>query len=140
VTDYVVAFVSGDYRKLGETMVAMGGVSNEVNLDQLADDLRETYQSMLSKSFAEIKYDDLLPRIQKVASRHRMRLPKEFVLITKQMLYFDRYAKLLAPNLNVFNDPRLVFSLMTDIQRARQLREETIARMRAQDLTQAQAS
>jgi len=140
VTDYVVAFVSGDYRKLGETMVAMGGVSSEVNLDELAEDLRETYQTMLSKSFAEIKYDDMLPRIQKVASKHRMRLPKEFVLITKQMLYFDRYAKLLAPNLNVFNDPRLVFSLMTDIQRARQLREETIARMRAQDLAQAEAS
>ena len=86
---------------------------------------------MLTKSFAEIKYDEMIPRIQKVASKHRMRLPKEFVLITKQMLYFDRYAKLLAPNLNVFTDPRLVFSLMADIQRAKQQREETLSAVRA---------
>jgi len=48
-----------------------------------------------------------------------MKMPKEFVLITKQMLYFDRYAKLLAPTLNVFTDPRIVLSMMQDIQKAR---------------------
>ena len=46
-------------------------------------------------------------------------MPKEFVLITKQLLYFDRYAKALAPNLNVFTDPRLVLGMMSDIQKAR---------------------
>lgn len=35
------------------------------------------------------------------------------------MLYFDRYAKLLAPMLNIFTDPRLVMSLMMDITKAR---------------------
>jgi predicted unusual protein kinase regulating ubiquinone biosynthesis (AarF/ABC1/UbiB family) len=138
VTDYVVSFATGDYRKLGEVMVQMGGIARGVDLDALAEDLREAYQPMLTKSFGEIKYDEMLPRIQKVASKHRMRLPKEFVLITKQMLYFDRYAKLLAPNLNVFTDPRLVFSLMADIQRARQQREEVLASVRAQELAQSQ--
>jgi predicted unusual protein kinase regulating ubiquinone biosynthesis (AarF/ABC1/UbiB family) len=138
VTDYVVSFVTGDYRKLGEVLRDMGGLTQSVDLDSLAVDLEEAYRPMLAKSFGEIKYDEMLPKIQKVASKHRMRLPKEFVLITKQMLYFDRYAKLLAPNLNVFTDPRLVFSLMTDIQRARQQREETLSAVRAQELAQAQ--
>jgi hypothetical protein len=35
------------------------------------------------------------------------------------MLYFDRYAKLLAPKLNVFTDPRLVASMMADVMKAR---------------------
>jgi hypothetical protein len=35
------------------------------------------------------------------------------------MLYFDRYAKLLAPKLNVFSDPRLVVSLMQDVMKAK---------------------
>ena len=48
-----------------------------------------------------------------------MRLPNEFILVTKQMLYFDRYAKLLAPNLNIFSDPRLIASLAGDVVRAR---------------------
>jgi hypothetical protein len=48
-----------------------------------------------------------------------MRMPNEFILITKQLLYFDRYAKSLAPKLNVFTDPRLVLGMMSDIQKAR---------------------
>jgi hypothetical protein len=35
------------------------------------------------------------------------------------MLYFDRYAKLLAPRLNIFSDPRLIADLSGDIMRAR---------------------
>ena len=46
-------------------------------------------------------------------------MPNEFILITKQLLYFDRYAKALAPKLNVFTDPRLVLGMMQDIQKAR---------------------
>jgi hypothetical protein len=42
-------------------------------------------------------------------------MPKDFVLVTKQMLYFDRYAKRLAPNLNVFRDPRLITPLAVDV-------------------------
>jgi hypothetical protein len=35
------------------------------------------------------------------------------------MLYFDRYAKLLAPKLNVFGDPRVVSALTMDVMQAR---------------------
>ena len=66
-----------------------------------------------------MNYADFLPGIQRTATRHKMRMPNEFILITKQLLYFDRYAKSLAPKLNVFTDPRLVLGMMSDIQKAR---------------------
>jgi hypothetical protein len=40
-------------------------------------------------------------------------------LILKQMIYFDRYAKLLAPKLNIFADPRIISALMEDLALAR---------------------
>ena len=49
-------------------------------------------------------------------------MPRDFVLVVKQMLYFDRYAKLLAPNLNVFRDPRIVAGLMEDVMQAQAAR------------------
>ncbi len=119
VTDYIIAFSTGDYRKLAQVIVDMGGVPDGLDMDAFVHDLEETYKPLLSKSFAEINYSEMLPGIQRVATRHRMIMPKEFVLITKQMLYFDRYAKLLAPELNIFSDPRLIMSLMADIQKAR---------------------
>ena len=73
----------------------------------------------LTLSFGQVNYAEFLPGIQRTATRHRMRMPNEFILITKQLLYFDRYAKSLAPKLNVFTDPRLVLGMMSDIQKAR---------------------
>ena len=119
VTDYIVAFATGDYQTLAKVILDMGGVGEMADMESFVADLREAYSPLLKMSFGELNYGDMLPTLHRVASKHRMRLPKEFVLITKQMLYFDRYAKLLAPQLNVFSDPRLVMDLMGEVMKAR---------------------
>jgi len=124
VTDYLIAFASGDFKSLARTIAAMGGVKDGIDLEAFAADLEDTYKPLLSMKMGDINYADFLPKLQHVARRHAMIMPKEFVLITKQMLYFDRYAKLLAPQLNVFSDPRLMVSLMQDIQKAKMAQQQ----------------
>jgi predicted unusual protein kinase regulating ubiquinone biosynthesis (AarF/ABC1/UbiB family) len=120
VTDYMVAFAMGDYKTLARVIVEMGGVvTREVDMASFEQGLKEAYSPMLTLAFGEVNYADFIPKINEVARKHRMTMPKEFILITKQMLYFDRYAKILAPKLNVFTDPRLVMSMMQDIQKVR---------------------
>jgi predicted unusual protein kinase regulating ubiquinone biosynthesis (AarF/ABC1/UbiB family) len=119
ITDYIVAFATGQYRDLARVMLRMDAIAHGVDLEQLARDLERAYAPMLKLSFGDIKYGDLLPEIMRVSVKHRVRLPREFVLVTKQMLYFDRYAKLLAPRLNIFSDPRLVSGITEDVMRAR---------------------
>ncbi len=114
-----MAFASGDFKRLAEVMVAMGAVGTKVDLDALAKDLAVAYEPMLASGLGAIKYADLIPAILRTSVRHGMRMPRDFVLVTKQMLYFDRYAKLLAPDLNVFRDPRIVAALATDVMQAR---------------------
>jgi aarF domain-containing kinase len=119
VTDYLLAFAVGDFAKLAETMVAMGSVNPaDVDMTALSTSLREAYEPVLSNEAAPAKYADIIPTILRTGVKHGMRLPREFVLVAKQMLYFDRYAKLLAPKLNVFRDPRIVAALMEDVMRA----------------------
>jgi aarF domain-containing kinase len=119
VTDYMIAFASGNYKRLAEIIVEMAGAPKNLDLEGFANDLGETYRPLLTLSFGQVNYADFLPGIQRTATRHRMKMPNEFILITKQLLYFDRYAKALAPKLNVFTDPRLVLGMMQDIQKAR---------------------
>jgi predicted unusual protein kinase regulating ubiquinone biosynthesis (AarF/ABC1/UbiB family) len=120
VTEYVVAFATGDYKTLARVIVEMGGVAtSQLDMAGFEAGLKEAYSPLLSMAFGEVNYADMLPRINKVARDHRMVMPREFILILKQMLYFDRYAKILAPKLNVFSDPRLIMGLMQDIQRVR---------------------
>ena len=121
VTDYMIAFASGNYKRLAEIICEMGGTPDGLDFDGFVKDLGETYAPLLTLSFGQVNYADFLPGIQRTATRHRMRMPNEFILITKQLLYFDRYAKSLAPKLNVFTDPRLVLGMMQDIQKARMM-------------------
>ncbi len=119
VTDYMIAFGSGNYKRLAEVICEMGVTPEGLDVEAFAKDLGDTYAPLLKLSFGEVNYADFLPGIQRTATRHRVRMPNEFILITKQLLYFDRYAKSLAPKLNVFTDPRLVLGMMQDIQKAR---------------------
>jgi aarF domain-containing kinase len=119
VTDYMIAFASGNYKRLGEIICEMAGAPPGLDMDAFVTDLGDTYRPLLTLSFGEVNYADFLPGIQRTATRHKVKMPNEFILITKQLLYFDRYAKALAPKLNVFTDPRLVLGMMSDIQKAR---------------------
>ncbi|HEX4458737.1 MAG TPA: AarF/ABC1/UbiB kinase family protein, partial [Polyangia bacterium] len=118
VTQYLIAFAAGDYAALVAVMMAMGSVSDYVDAAAVAADLKRAYDPILTTSFGELNYAAVLPEILRVSIKHRMRLPREFVLVTKQMLYFDRYAKLLAPKLNIFSDPRLIAAISEDVMRS----------------------
>jgi predicted unusual protein kinase regulating ubiquinone biosynthesis (AarF/ABC1/UbiB family) len=119
ITDYLMAFATGDFRKLADVMVAMGSAGEKVNLDALARDLGAAYRPMLENDASAVKYADIIPSTMRAAVRHGLRLPRDFVLVVKQMLYFDRYAKVLAPSLNVFRDPRIMAALTMDMMQAK---------------------
>jgi len=121
ITDYLLAFALGDFDAVVDVMITMGSASSKVDRAALALDLKTSFEPMLAGGQA--KYADMLPAILRTSVRHGLRLPREMVLVSKQMIYFDRYAKVLAPDLNVFRDPRIVMALAEDVMVARGLSE-----------------
>ena len=61
-----------------------------------------------SLNFDEQEITQVLLDIVDVTEDNGLKLPREFGLLVKQSLYFDRYLKILAPGLDVMNDSRLV--------------------------------
>jgi predicted unusual protein kinase regulating ubiquinone biosynthesis (AarF/ABC1/UbiB family) len=108
VLRYVLAFTAQDYEALAEVMTEIGAVKTNIDRTLLVSELARVYSPLIEKNLADIKYEEILPDITAVAYRFGIRLPSEFLLILKQLLFFDRYAKLMAPNLNVFSDWHLV--------------------------------
>ena len=49
-------------------------------------------------------------RVGEVADGNGIRFPREFALLVKQVLYFDRFTKILAPELDVMADERMVMN------------------------------
>ena len=46
----------------------------------------------------------------KVGEQNGLRFPREFALLVKQLLYFDRYNRILAPQVSMLKDDRINFS------------------------------
>ena len=68
-----------------------------------------TGQTILNATveFDPDEVNNILLDLVKVTEKHGLRLPREFVLLVKQILYFDRYVQALAPDLQVLNDDRI---------------------------------
>jgi aarF domain-containing kinase len=115
VMRYVLAFTAQDYGALGDIMAEIGAVGQGVDRAALVADLERVYSPLLTKSLGDIHYEEMLPEITALAYRYGISLPSEFLLILKQLLFFDRYAKVAAPDLNVFSDIGLVDFLFTPL-------------------------
>lgn len=94
----------------------LGAVLNPIDLDQASADIAEIVGPILAQPLSQISYGQVLIDIVRVGTRYEVRLPRELVLVAKQMLYFERYAKLMAPDWNILDDPELIGFLFESVQ------------------------
>lgn len=122
----IESFGQEDYLNMAHCMVDMGMTHGhgKVNVEQLAKDLREMMNKILlednhfiGKTIDEMnknylkehanELNKMMLDIVEVGKRHGIHFPRDFALLTKQLLYFDRFMKLLAPNMDMFHDVRV---------------------------------
>ncbi len=103
--------MGGDYRTLATAVYELGAVLEPGDLDQSAADIAEIVGPILGQPLSEISYGEVLVDIVRIGTRYEVRLPRELVLVAKQLLYFERYAKLIAPDWNILADPTLLTAL-----------------------------
>jgi predicted unusual protein kinase regulating ubiquinone biosynthesis (AarF/ABC1/UbiB family) len=106
---FMLSLATRNYRQLADLVLESGSAARPERIDraQLAVDLERAYAPLAGSAMAELNYQEIMPSIMRASVKHGLKFPQEFVLITKQLLYFDRYARLLAPKLNLFRDPRI---------------------------------
>ncbi len=114
--EFLLCLATSNYTRFADIVITMSGGSSipgmELDRDEVAVAFEEAYGPLTKMSMADIEYAEIVPGIQAAGLKYGLKFPKEFVLITKQFLYFDRYARLLAPNLNMFQDPRIMMQIV----------------------------
>ena len=120
------SFAKEDYQGMAHYMIEMdmthGKAVVEVNL--LAQDLESVMKKILAedrlfvgktidhmnpshmKDHAD-EINQMLLEIVEVGKRHGIHFPRDFALLTKQLLYFDLFMKVLAPEMDMFHDSRI---------------------------------
>ena len=113
---------------MAKSLVQMGAAETNVDTAVFADDLRSMYESLdrldpdiiVSETgdgnsiAATLAVDQrvvsqLLVDVVQVGEKNGVKFPREFGLLLKQILYFDRYVRLLAPEIEVVSDERVAF-------------------------------
>lgn len=120
-----------DYDAMAVALVEIGAtdstVAARVDVQSFAADLKELFDSIFdlepsltvvrdpvlgdaaaaSATVDEAALNRAVGNLQAVGDRYGLKFPREFGLLVKQALYFDRYTKILAPTLEVGADPRI---------------------------------
>lgn len=102
-----------NYMSMAENMLQMGMTKQKVDTTLLAQDIERLFagimladpQEILSTSPADLNH--MMLDIVAVGERHGIRFPRDFALLFKQILYFDRFMKTLAPYTDIYADQRL---------------------------------
>jgi aarF domain-containing kinase len=127
VNELSVALAVGDSSAMAQALCNMGAADAKVDVEQFGRDIERVIQRMnqvqpeimLSTNTAansataaisvdETEITNLLLELVEVTEANGLKLPREFGLLVKQSLYFDRYLKILAPNVDVMNDSRVM--------------------------------
>lgn len=116
ISDFISAIMVGNFEGMADAMARIGVTKKEVNTAVLAEDIRRLYQKMdsmvpdynvLDPSGNQDDINGILMDLVKLGEQHGLHFPREFALLLKQFLYFDRYIHILAPELDIFMDERL---------------------------------
>jgi aarF domain-containing kinase len=112
----------GDFKAVAEGLATMGATREGVDTARLAGDLEALFRKLdlappvVGEGYGQPVYDEppededlnrALMDLVAVGRRHGIRFPREFTLLVKQFLYFDRYIRMLAPDLALFGDSRV---------------------------------
>jgi predicted unusual protein kinase regulating ubiquinone biosynthesis (AarF/ABC1/UbiB family) len=104
--------IEGDYRRVVHAFFELGAATRPVDVESAAADVESLVGPMLRRGIADIAFGEVLGHILEVAGRYHVRLPRELVLVVKQLLYFERYATELAPDYPILGDRRILEHLL----------------------------
>lgn len=108
--------IDGDFKEVARAIYELGAILNPEDLEASSKDIAEMLEPIMGASLSEISYGEILVDIVQIGTRYEVRLPREMVLVAKQMLYFERYAKLMAPDWNIMNDAEIIAFLFDGLQ------------------------
>lgn len=117
VSAFIHAIGVADYHNMAKAMLGIGMTDHAVDVDRLAADIKRFYTDIDENApqtvddianVDEQEVNRVMMELLALAKRHGIHFPREFALLLKQLLYFDRYVRILSMEGNIYSDERLL--------------------------------
>ncbi|MCP2177894.1 ABC1 kinase family protein [Williamsia maris] len=100
-------FLRSDYEAAGRALFTLGAVRKPGGTREGAKDMRRFTAPLAGKDLGGMSYTALGGQLAALAKAYDLKLPRELVLVGKQLLYVEKYMKLLAPQWRALTDKEL---------------------------------
>ncbi|KAL9268451.1 putative aarF domain-containing protein, partial [Drosera capensis] len=130
---FLSSLAAQDYDSMASSLIKMGATNQNVDAVAFSRDLEKIFLSIqdldtevvvattrgtntsATAISANILVDEremnaLFLDVVRISESYGLKFPREFALLLKQLLYFDRYTRLLAPNMNMLKDQRITIA------------------------------
>lgn len=113
--------IDGDYTRIVRAWQRAGILADDVGpVEDMAARLKMVLDPMLDMTLGEAKLADILSQQLELQQEYGARAARELVLVSKQIMYFERYASELAPDYNMARDLFLLSNVFPDdVERVR---------------------
>lgn len=112
---FMQALQENNFDNMAKHMVGMGMTQSKVDEQRLANDLRQMVDMLLGTEPTELlqpekmlgdaeELNKMMLDMVQIGERHGIHFPRDFTLLIKQFLYFDRFMQEISPDMNMFND------------------------------------
>lgn len=112
---FYTSMIDGDFTRIARAFKRVGAFPEEAGTDEeVGTRLQMVFGPMLDLGVASVSLAEVFKGIVQMMDGFGVESPQELVLVTKQLLYFERYAKELAPDWALARDIYLVKNVFPD--------------------------
>jgi predicted unusual protein kinase regulating ubiquinone biosynthesis (AarF/ABC1/UbiB family) len=112
---FYTSMIDGDFSRIARAFKSVGAFPEDIGTDEeVGVRMQMAFGPMLDVGISGVSLGDVFKSIVQMMEQYGVPSPQELMLVTKQLLYFERYAKVHAPNWALARDVFLVKNIFPE--------------------------
>jgi len=110
LAQYLIAVTTNDYEAMVRALRAFGSIPAHVDLEEMAVEIQKLYEPFVKDGVVVAQLGELMNTMIRSMVKYKVRIPRELVLLSKQMLYLEGAAQTLAPEIDLLEEQQVIYS------------------------------
>ena len=112
LSQYLIAVTTQNYEAMVRALRSFGSVPKDVDINELAYEVQRLYEPFVKDGVVVAQLGELMDTMIRSMVRYRVRIPRELVLLAKQMLYLEGAAHTLAPEVDLLEEQQVIYTTL----------------------------
>lgn len=109
LAQYLIASTTNDYEAMIVALKAFGSIPADVDVRAMAAEIQLLYAPFVEGGVVVAQLGDLMETMIRSMVKYKARIPRELVLLSKQMLYLEGAASALAPDMDLLQEQNMIY-------------------------------